>query len=117
MDEEEEIVFENDEYDNEYNYEKEEIDEDIRVIMKDYEKKKKNYKTTPTLSKYERTRILSERSTQINRGAKPFIINPSSYSNAYDIALQEFNEKKIPFIIKRPYGNTFEYWKLNDLLN
>ena len=109
MDEEEEIVFDNDEYDNEYNFEKEEIDEDIRVIMKDYEKKKKNYKTTPTLSKYERTRILSERSTQINRGAKPFIINPSSYSNAYDIALQEFNEKKIPFIIKRPYGNTFEY--------
>ena len=30
---------------------------------------------------------------------------------------REFNEKKIPFIIKRPYGNTFEYWKLNDLLN
>jgi DNA-directed RNA polymerase I, II, and III subunit RPABC2 len=117
---EDEIVFENndeDEYEYEDEDEKEELDEDIRVIMKDYETKRKNFKTTPTLSKYEKTRILSERSSQINRGAKPFIINPSSYSNAYDIALQEFNEKKIPFIIKRPYGNTFEYWKLNDLLN
>ena len=39
----EEAEFENDEYDNEYNYEKEEIDEDIRVIMKDFEKIATNF--------------------------------------------------------------------------
>jgi DNA-directed RNA polymerase subunit K/omega len=41
---------------------------------------------------------------------------PKNVSNAYEIALLELAEKKIPFIIKRPYGNTFEYWKLKDLL-
>ena len=26
-----------------------------------------------------------------------------------------FRQKKIPFILKRPIANTFEYWKLEDL--
>ena len=38
-------------------------DEDITSLMKNYTKKKKKYKTTPHLTKYERTRILSERSS------------------------------------------------------
>jgi DNA-directed RNA polymerase subunit K/omega len=83
--------------------------------MKDYETKKKAYKTTPVLTKYERTRILGQRSNQILNGSKPLIHNPEDYQNAYEIALQELEQKKIPFIIKRPYGNTFEYWKLDDL--
>jgi DNA-directed RNA polymerase subunit K/omega len=84
--------------------------------MKDYEAKKKTYKTTPVLTKYEKTRILGQRSNQIINGSKPMIQNPEDYhNNPYDIALQELKQKKIPFIIKRPYGNTFEYWKLEDL--
>ena len=93
----------------------EENDEDINNIMKHYKKKLKNYKTTPTLTKYEKTKVLSERANQINYGSNILIENSEKYSNAYDIAVAELNEKKIPFIIKRPYGNTFEYWKLNDL--
>ena len=35
---------------------------------------------------------------------------------AHLIALKEFNEKKIPFIIKRPMPNGgCEYWKFEDL--
>ena len=83
--------------------------------MKDYEAKKKTYKTTPVLTKYEKTRILGQRSNQILNGSKPMIQNPEDYGNAYDIALQELDQKKIPFIVKRPYGNTFEYWKIEDL--
>ena len=94
----------------------EQPNEDINVIMQNYKKNKKNYKTTPTLTKYEKTRVLSERASQINEGATILISDSESYSNAYDIAVQEYNEKLIPFIIKRPYGNTYEYWKLNDLL-
>ena len=94
----------------------EQPNEDINVIMQNYKKNKKNYKTTPTLTKYEKTRVLSERASQINEGATILISNPESYSNAYDIAVAEYNSKKIPFIIKRPYGNGFEYWRLNDLL-
>ena len=92
----------------------EQPNEDINVIMQNYKKNKKNYKTTPTLTKYEKTRVLCERASQINDGSRA-LINIDKYDNAYDIALAEFNAKKIPFIIKRPYGNTYEYWKLNDL--
>ena len=83
--------------------------------MKDYEAKKRTYKTTPVLTKYEKTRILGQRSNQIINGSKPMIPNPEDYQNPYEIAVQELDQKKIPFIIKRPYGNTFEYWKLEDL--
>ena len=90
--------------------------EDHNLLMKDYKKKIKEYKTIPFITKYERTRVLSERASQINEGSNILISNADEYSNAYDIAVAEYNEKKIPFIIKRPYGNTFEYWKLNDLM-
>jgi len=89
-------------------------DEDINIIMQNYKEYKKNYKTTPILTKYERTRVLSERASQINDGSQT-LLRIDKYDNAYDIALAEFNAKKIPFIIKRPYGNTFEYWKITDL--
>ena len=76
----------------------------------------KLHKTVPFLTKYEKTKVLSERANQINYGSNILIENSENYSNAYDIAVAELNEKKIPFIIKRPYGNSFEYWKLKDLL-
>jgi len=92
------------------------INEDINTVMKGYKMKLKNYKTIPVLTKYEKCKVLSERANQINYGSPVFIQNSERYNNAYDIAVQELNEKRIPFIIKRPYGNSFEYWKLNDLL-
>ena len=119
MDEELENYDENDEYD-EYDITDiivhNENNEDINILMKNYRKKRKQYKTLPTITKYERTKVISERASQINEGAKILIPNESKYTNAYDIAVAEYNEKKIPFIIKRPYGNTYEYWKLNDLI-
>ena len=91
-----------------------EQNEDINVILLNYEEKKKEYKTKPSLTKYERTRILSERASQINDGALIFI-DKDKYDSAYNIAFEEFKLKKIPFVIKRPYGNHFEYWKIVDL--
>ena len=108
-------------YDNEDEYDVNDIivegndDQNMIDILKKYNKHKKNYKTTPVLTKYERCRVLSERANQINCGSQIYISNPNDFSNAYDIAVKEYNEKRIPFIIKRPYGNTFEYWKLKDL--
>jgi len=84
-------------------------------IMKNYKRVKKTYKTTPILTKFERCRVLSERASQINSGSAIYISNLERFSNAYDIAVSELNEKKIPYIIKRPYGNGYEYWKLKDL--
>ena len=88
--------------------------EDINILMEDYDNMKKTYSTKNKLTKYEKTRILSERTSQINDGSEIFI-DKDKYDNAYNIALEEFKLKKIPFIIKRPYGNHFEYWKIIDL--
>ena len=95
----------------EYDTHKDHVD-----LLKDYETKRKTYQTTPVLTKYERTRVLAERASQINSGSPVFIPNPENYANSYDIALKELELKKIPFIVKRPYGNHYEYWKLEDLL-
>jgi DNA-directed RNA polymerase I, II, and III subunit RPABC2 len=59
---------------------------------------------------------LGERAKQINSGAKPFTIVDDNIIDGYLIALKELEEKKMPFIIKRPMPNGgCEYWKLSDL--
>lgn len=74
------------------------------------------HRTLPILSKYERTRILGERAKQINDGAKAFVKTDPSVIDGYLIALAEMEQKKIPFIIRRPLsGGASEYWKLKDL--
>ena len=90
--------------------------EDINILMKNYEENKKNYKTNAKITKYQKTRVISERATQISNGSLIFINNPDRFQNSYQIALEEYNQKKIPFVIKRKYGNIYEYWKLIDLL-
>lgn len=73
------------------------------------------HKTLPYLTKYEKARILGIRTTQLNSGAKPFIKVPENILNSYIIAEMELKQKKLPFIIRRPIGNSFEYWKVEDL--
>ena len=74
------------------------------------------HRTLPFLTKYEKTRILGERTKQLNAGAKPFIAVNENVIDGYLIALKELEEKRIPFIIKRPLSNGgCEYWKLKDL--
>jgi DNA-directed RNA polymerase I, II, and III subunit RPABC2 len=74
------------------------------------------HRTIPILTKYERARIIGERAKQLNSGATPFVEVEPSLIDGYLIALKEFDEKKIPFIIKRPLPNGgCEYWKLKDL--
>jgi DNA-directed RNA polymerase I, II, and III subunit RPABC2 len=75
------------------------------------------HKTTPIMTKYERTRILSERTVQINLGMQSFLEdNAKDVIDGYLIALEELKQKKIPFIVKRPMPNgAFEYWNASDL--
>jgi DNA-directed RNA polymerase I, II, and III subunit RPABC2 len=74
------------------------------------------HRTLPFITKYEKARVLGERAKQINSGAKPFVEVESSVLDGYLIAMKEFEQKKIPFIIKRPLPNGgCEYWKLRDL--
>lgn len=74
------------------------------------------HRTIPFLTKYERARILGQRAKQIETGAKPFISVPENVIDGYVIAELELQQKRIPFIIRRPIpGGAFEYWNIRDL--
>jgi DNA-directed RNA polymerase I, II, and III subunit RPABC2 len=74
------------------------------------------HQTLPFLTKYEKTRILGQRSKQIECGAKPLVKVPENVIDSYLIAELELEQKAIPFIIRRPIpSGGSEYWNLKDL--
>ena len=74
------------------------------------------HRTIPFLTKYEKARILGQRAKQIETGARPFISVPENVIDGYVIAELELQQKRIPFIIRRPIpGGAFEYWNIRDL--
>jgi DNA-directed RNA polymerase I, II, and III subunit RPABC2 len=77
------------------------------------------HRTIPILTKYEKTRVLGVRTKQLNDGAAAYVNIAAGTENIIDgyiIAMRELEEKKIPFIIRRPLPNGgSEYWYLQDL--
>jgi len=71
----------------------------------------------PYITKYERAKILGVRSQMIAGGDKPLIKVPIHMTDAYEIALLEYNNKRMPLMIRRtnPDG-TVEDWRLEDLI-
>ena len=81
------------------------------------EKSDSNHRTYPFLTNFEKTKIIGLRANQISKGSIPFIAVPKHLTDVRDIARLELEQKRLPFIIKRPLPNeTFEYWRLVDLL-
>jgi DNA-directed RNA polymerase I, II, and III subunit RPABC2 len=75
------------------------------------------HRTYPFLTNFERTKIIGLRANQISKGSVPFIVIPPHITDVRDIARLELEQKRLPYIIKRPLPNgTFEYWRLVDLL-
>lgn len=76
-----------------------------------------NHKSQPFLTQYEKTRILGFRTNQLAQGALPYVAVPAHIRNVLDIARMELEQRRLPFILKRPMPDgTFEYWRLSDLL-
>lgn len=76
-----------------------------------------NHRTYPFLTNFERTKIIGLRANQISRGSIPFVSVPKHITDVRDIARLELEQKRLPFIVKRPLPDgTFEYWRLTDLL-
>ena len=74
------------------------------------------HRTLPFITKYERARVIGERARQLNMGAKPMVEVAPDMIDGYLIALVEFEQKRLPFIIKRPMPDGgCEYWKFKDL--
>lgn len=71
--------------------------------------------TEPKLYKYERVRLLAERRTQLQGGAKP-MVNVGKNVSEKEIANIELKNKVIPIIIVRTLPNgDVEHWKLQEL--
>jgi len=76
-----------------------------------------NHTTYPFLTLYERAAVLGLRSNQLSQGFRPFISVPKDITDVRQIARLELEQKRIPYIIKRPLPNgTYEYWRLSDLM-
>ena len=74
------------------------------------------HRTIPIMTKYEKTRILGQRAKQLNEGAPAFIKIDSTVIDGYLIAVKELEQKRTPFIIRRPLPNGgSEYWRVQDL--
>jgi DNA-directed RNA polymerase I, II, and III subunit RPABC2 len=75
------------------------------------------HKSQPFMSVYEKTKILGFRANQLAQGARPYIVVPDFVTSTVDIARMELEQRRLPYIIKRPIPNgTFEYWRLSDLM-
>jgi DNA-directed RNA polymerase subunit K/omega len=76
-----------------------------------------NHRSPPFLTVYERTKILGTRTNQLADGAMPFISVPEYVTQPLEIAKLELEQRRLPYIIKRPMPDgTFEYWRLSDLM-
>lgn len=101
--------------------------EEMVILTKIKRRKNKNdgediiddptHTTIPILTKYEKTRILGLRVSQLNEGAPRYINVPSeNIIDNYIIAEKELRQKKLPFIVTRPLPNgEKEHWRLEDL--
>ena len=61
----------------------------------------------PSLTRFEKARIMGARALQLSLGAPSFIKIPKNATTSLDIAMEELNKRVIPIIIKRtlPNGN------------
>jgi|Laugrespbdmm15sd_2_1035082.scaffolds.fasta_scaffold29798_1 DNA-directed RNA polymerase I, II, and III subunit RPABC2 len=74
------------------------------------------HRTLPFVTKYEKAKVLGERAKQINAGAEAFVELGEEIIDGYLIAMAEFEQKKIPMIIRRPLPNGgSEFWRMADL--
>tara|TARA_B100000963_G_C22622981_1_gene670889 strand:- start:1050 stop:1514 length:465 start_codon:yes stop_codon:yes gene_type:complete len=90
----------------------------IVSVEKTYSNYYNNEKVTmPYMTKFEKAKILGIRAEMIASGDKPLIENSRSFDNAYNIALEELKQKKIPLIIRRTLPNgIIEDWRVEEMI-
>ncbi|KAG0440522.1 DNA-directed RNA polymerases I, II, and III subunit RPABC2 [Dictyocoela muelleri] len=72
--------------------------------------------TTPIMTKFEKAYIIGMRAMQLSMNAPP-TVDIENMTDPLQIAIKEFNENKIPFVIERklPDGSV-EFWRLDELI-
>jgi len=59
----------------------------------------------PTLTRFEKARIMGSRALQLSLGAPPFIDFSENISTSLEIAMEELQQKVIPIVIRRTLPN------------
>lgn len=59
----------------------------------------------PTLTRFEKARIMGARALQLSMGAPPFIPIPETARTSLDIAMEELDQRVIPIVIRRVLPN------------
>ena len=122
---EDDYDIENNEYDNDEFIENDDEDnenEDQKFNILSYQDvkesiEKKNKKTVPYLTKFEKARIIGLRLQQLAYNAEPKI-DTTNINDINEIVKEQLKQKKIPFIVRRvlPNGN-YEDWKIEEFLD
>lgn len=95
------------------------IDENEDNIVVDYRDMILSYdgsknKSMKRFTNSEKASILGKRVTQLAGGANAYIeVRPGM--SIREIAEEEFIQKKIPYMIERPYGDGTELWRMKDI--
>jgi len=89
----------------------------LEDLLEKYEDLKKNNITNNKITKYERATIIGTRSQQLALGCPPLIdMSSITTDSVIQIAEQELEQKKIPFILQRKVADKYEYWKIEDMI-
>ena len=59
----------------------------------------------PTLTRFEKARIMGARALQLSLGAPIFIETPKNATTSLEIAMEELKQRVIPIVIKRTLPN------------
>ena len=63
------------------------------------------YTGPPTLTRFEKARIMGSRALQLSLGAPPFIDFAKNISTSLEIAMEELHQRVIPIVIRRTLPN------------
>ncbi|KAI5180686.1 DNA-directed RNA polymerases I, II, and III subunit RPABC2 [Nematocida sp. AWRm80] len=115
-----------DESNESYGSDDKSFDENIEVDIENEDENEKEIQneievdkrfTSPILTKFERAKILGIRAQQISMAA-PIMVEYGDETDPVEIAKKELREKKTPLIIlRRLPDNTYEKWRVKDLIN
>ena len=78
---------------------------DIEHEIRELEETGKILMGPPTLTRFEKARIMGARALQLSLGAPPFIEIPESAATSLDIAMEELEQRLIPISIRRALPN------------
>ena len=78
---------------------------DVEHEIQELEENGKILMGPPTLTRFEKARIMGARALQLSLGAPPFIEIPESAATSLDIAMEELEQRLIPISIRRTLPN------------